>query len=199
VNEARLRFVYSSKLTKKIIMKHLLALISIALILNCTKTEQIEIVKEFDGPVINKAVSVVHPIGDNSVTGIVNFERTDEGTKVDVQVTGLTEGQHGFHIHQYGDCTAPDGTSAGGHFNPDDMNHSSRESEKRHMGDMGNLMSEGENQTATLSYIDKTIYLEQILGRGIIIHAGEDDLTSQPSGAAGARIACGVIGISKDS
>lgn len=177
-------------------MKNLLVLTILTLFVNCTKTEQIEIVKEFNGPEINRAVSVIHPVGDNSVSGIVNFERTDEGTEVVAQITGLSKGNHGFHIHQYGDCTAPDGTSAGGHFNPEEMQHSSPTAEMRHVGDMGNLMSDGETQTATLNYIDDNISLEEIIGRGIIIHAGEDDFTSQPSGAAGSRIACGVIGVS---
>jgi len=179
-------------------MKNLLTILTLTLIFNCTKTERVEVIKEFDGPKIDKAVAVVHPLGDNDISGVVNFGRTEAGTKIVVQLTGLSKGSHGFHIHQYGDCSAPDGTSVGGHFNPDNMQHNSRDAEKRHVGDMGNLESEGEEYTTTLSYVDNHIYLEEIIGRGIIIHAGEDDLTSQPSGAAGNRVACGVIGVSSN-
>ncbi|XWN37236.1 MAG: superoxide dismutase family protein [Balneola sp.] len=176
-------------------MKNIFSILSLILILNCTKTERIEVVKEFDGPQIQKAVAVIHSVGDNQVSGTVNFGKTETGTKITAQITGLSEGEHGFHIHQYGDCSASDATSAGGHFDPDDMKHNSRDAEKRHVGDMGNLVSEGKEFTTTLSYTDNNIFLEEVIGRGIIIHAGQDDLTSQPSGDAGARIACGVIGI----
>lgn len=178
-------------------MKNIFSILSLILILNCTKTERIEVVKEFDGPQIQKAVAVIHSVGDNQVSGTVNFGKTETGTKITAQITGLSEGEHGFHIHQYGDCSAADASSAGGHFDPDDMKHNSRDAEIRHVGDMGNLVSEGMEFTTTLSYTDNNIFLEEIIGRGIIIHAGKDDLTSQPSGDAGPRIACGVIGIAQ--
>lgn len=179
-------------------MKNILALIFLSLFINCTKTEQVEIIKEFDGPKIDKAIAILHPIGDSNVTGIVTFERAENGSSISAEINGLTAGNHGFHIHQYGDCTAPDGTSAGGHFNPEKMEHSARDAQKRHVGDMGNIESAGKTSITTLNYVDSHIYLEEILGRGVIIHAGEDDLTSQPSGAAGSRIACGVIGIANN-
>ena len=179
-------------------MKNLFTFLAFTLLLSCTKTERIEVVKEFDGPQIEKAIAVISPIGENSISGTVHFDKTETGTKITADITGLSEGEHGFHIHQFGDCSAPDGTSAGGHFDPDDMQHNSRDAEKRHVGDMGNLVSEGEEFTTTLSYTDNNIFLEEVIGRGIIIHAGQDDLTSQPSGDAAARIACGVIGIAQN-
>ena len=179
-------------------MKNLLTFLAFFLILSCSKTEHIGVFKEFDGPQIQKAVAVMHPLGENKISGTVSFVKTEFGTKITAQILGLTEGEHGFHIHQYGDCSAPNGTSAGGHFDPDSMEHSSRDAEKRHVGDMGNIVSKGEEIATTLYYTDNHIYIEEIIGRGIIIHAGEDDLTSQPSGDAGARIACGVIGVAKN-
>lgn len=179
-------------------MKNLLLLLSISLLMNCTKTEEVEMVKEFNGPKVEKAVAVLHPIGDSNVTGMVTFKRAENGSSISAEINGLSAGNHGFHIHQYGDCSAPDGTSAGGHFNPEGMEHSARDAEKRHVGDMGNIESEGEKTITTLNYVDSNISLEEIVGRGVIIHAGEDDLTSQPSGAAGSRIACGVIGIAQN-
>lgn len=148
------------------------------------------------GQSFNKAVAVVNPIGESEVRGTVKFETSEDGVSVTAVLSGLEEGNHGFHIHQYGDCTAPDGTSAGGHFNPGGNEHNSPEAINRHMGDMGNIIA-NPNGEASLYYIDGAITIDQIIGRGIIVHAGEDDLSSQPSGAAGSRIACGVIGVAE--
>lgn len=138
----------------------------------------------------------VYPLSDGLARGYVTFTQKKEGVLVEAEFSGLSEGKHGFHIHEFGNCSATDGTSAGGHYNPFGNRHSSRDSEDRHMGDMGNLIGDKDG-VASLSYLDTTIELSKITGRGIVIHAGEDDLNSQPSGAAGPRIACGVIGISK--
>jgi len=147
----------------------------------------------------NKAVCVLHPTEGNNVKGVVTFTRTDTGIKIVADVEGLTEGKHGFHIHQYGDCSKPDGTSAGGHFNPEDKKHGAPTDTERHVGDLGNLDA-GADGRAHYERVDNVITFSgehSIIGRGIIVHAGEDDLTSQPTGAAGARVACGVIGIAK--
>ena len=171
--------------------RNLIFLLTI-LILGCAQPEETELY--FDGPNFTKAVSVVAPVGESGVTGTVHFEQMETGVSVTADLTGLEQGLHGFHIHQFGDCTAEDGTSAGGHFNPAEKEHSSPEAENRHMGDMGNIEAD-ETGHAFISYIDNNISIDMIIGRGIIVHAGEDDLTSQPSGAAGPRLACGVIGI----
>jgi len=150
---------------------------------------------------ISKAVCVLHPTEGNDVKGTVTFTKSGDGVKVVADVEGLTPGKHGFHIHQYGDCSAPDGTSAGGHFNPEGVDHGGPEANVRHVGDMGNLEA-GNDGKAHLEYTDNMLSLtgkHSIVGRGIIVHAGEDDLTSQPTGAAGARVACGVIGIGNSS
>lgn len=145
----------------------------------------------------SKAVAHIHAREDGEPLGSVTFEKTDGGVNVNAQLTGLEEGKHGFHIHQYGDCTAEDLTSAGGHYNPYNMQHGAPTDSLRHMGDMGNLpVASGGN--GTLEYLDTVIELNgsnSIIGRAIIIHSGADDLASQPSGAAGERIACGVIGV----
>lgn len=144
-----------------------------------------------------KAVAQIHAKDDGKVLGSVTFEQTDEGVNVNARLSGLEQGKHGFHIHQYGDCTAADLTSAGGHFDPYSMQHSAPTDSLRHMGDMGNLPV-GADGNGTLEYLDTVIELNganSIIGRAIIIHSGADDLSSQPSGAAGERVACGVIGI----
>jgi len=148
---------------------------------------------------IEKAVCVLHPTEGNDVTGVVTFTKTDSGIHVVADLQGLTEGKHGFHIHEYGDCSSPDGKSAGGHFNPDGKDHGAPTSADRHVGDLGNITA-GADGTAHLELTDTLLAFEgphSIIGRGIIVHAGEDDFVTQPTGNAGARVACGVIGIAK--
>jgi Cu-Zn family superoxide dismutase len=178
-------------------MKRLIPVLSLIFFLACTKTERVEVIKEFDTPAIEKAIAVINPVGNSKVSGTVSFMKTENGSTISAQIKGLSKGKHGFHIHQFGDCSATDGTSAGGHFNPDNNEHDAPEDATKHVGDMGNLVSEGEEFTTNLTLNSTSIFIEQVIGRGIIIHAGEDDLMSQPSGDAGARIACGVIGISE--
>ncbi len=148
-------------------------------------------------PEINKAVCVLHPTEGNNVSGTVTFTSSGSGVKVVADLQGLAPGKHGFHIHQYGDCSAPDGTSAGGHFNPEGVNHGGPDADVRHVGDLGNVEADADGN-AHLELEDQMLSFSgphSIIGRGIIVHAGEDDLTSQPTGDAGARVACGVIGI----
>lgn len=148
---------------------------------------------------ITKAICVLSPTEGNKVHGIVTFTATDGGVKIVADVEGLTEGKHGFHVHQYGDISSLDGKSAGGHFNPEGEKHGAPTDMERHVGDLGNLLANSSGK-AHYERIDKEIRLEgahSIIGRAIIVHAGEDDLVSQPTGAAGARAAYGVIGIAK--
>ncbi len=152
-----------------------------------------------ESDVIRKAVCVLHPTEGNDVKGIIIFTDTGSGVKVEADLTGLTPGKHGFHVHQLGDCSAPDGTSAGGHFNPENTPHAGPGAAIRHVGDLGNIEADADGN-AHYEREDKMISLNgehSIIGRGIIVHAGEDDLMSQPTGAAGARVSCGVIGIAK--
>jgi superoxide dismutase, Cu-Zn family len=146
-----------------------------------------------DKPV--RAVAHLRPTEGNRVWGIVTFTPVANGVRVSADVLGLTPGKHGFHIHEKGDCSAPDATSAGGHFNPTGMPHGGPHSDVRHVGDFGNLVAD-ENGRAKATFIDKHIQLDgphSIIGRSVIVHAKEDDLKSQPSGDAGGRVACGVI------
>ncbi len=148
---------------------------------------------------IIKAVCVLQPTQGNTVTGTIIFTKTDGGVKVVADLQGLSKGKHGIHIHECGDCTAADGTSAGGHFNPMSKSHGAPTDAVRHAGDMGNIEAD-ESGKAHLEYTDNTISLEgesSIIGRSVIIHKNEDDLKTQPTGNAGPRVACGVIGIGK--
>jgi Cu-Zn family superoxide dismutase len=150
-------------------------------------------------PEITKAVAELHGTKGNDVSGIVTFTKEADGIRVVADITGLKPGKHGFHIHEYGDCTAEDGTSAGGHFNPENVQHGSPTDSIRHVGDLGNIEA-GQDGKAHFEMTDALLSFSgshSIIGRGVIVHGGEDDLTSQPSGNAGPRVACGVIGIAK--
>jgi superoxide dismutase, Cu-Zn family len=146
-----------------------------------------------------KAIALLSPAQDKSVKGVVTFTQTEKGVKVYAHLEGLTPGKHGFHIHEFGDCSSPDLTSAGGHFNPTKMNHGAPTDEMRHSGDLGNIVAD-EKGMAILEWVDPMMQLSgpnSIIGHAVIVHAKEDDLKTQPTGNAGAREACGVIGIAK--
>ena len=148
---------------------------------------------------ITKAICVLHPTKGNTASGWVTFEVVENGVRVVAEISGLAPGKHGFHIHEFGDCSADNGTSAGGHYNPMGMQHSMPMSDKRHVGDLGNIEA-NKNGVAKLDYVDPMLKLGgamSILGRGMIVHEKEDDLKTQPTGDAGSRLACGVIGVAK--
>jgi Cu-Zn family superoxide dismutase len=185
------------KMKIKIKIKSLIAIIQIlfifAFLAGCSKADDTDM-KQSN---INQAVAVIHPTAGNHVHGVVKFIKKINGIEVIANVEGLEPGLHGFHVHEWGDCSADDATSAGGHFNPDGKPHAGPNDENRHVGDLGNLEAD-ENGIAHYQHLDNLLAFSgkhSIIGRSVIIHAGADDLTSQPSGSAGARIACGVIGI----
>jgi len=146
---------------------------------------------------VKQAVAVIQPTAGNDVRGAVYFERVDEGVRVSGTVRGLSPGKHGFHIHEYGDLSKTDGTSAGGHYAPKGHEHGAPDDQQRHIGDLGNIEA-NQNGVAEFSFVDDRIQLMgpfTILGRGLIIHKNADDLTSQPTGNAGPRVAMAVIGV----
>jgi superoxide dismutase, Cu-Zn family len=150
------------------------------------------------GDVIN-AIAVLHPTAGNSVTGSVSFSKSGDEIKVVADITGLTPGKHGFHIHEFGDCSSTDGNSAGGHFNPTHKAHGAPDGSDRHAGDLGNIEADASGK-AHLEWSDKVMKLsgvDSIIGHAVIVHAKADDLKTQPTGDAGARLACGVIGVAK--
>lgn len=152
-----------------------------------------------------KAVAVLR--GDAGVSGVVNFEQPSENapTTVSYEIAGNSpNAQRGFHIHEFGDNTNGC-TSAGPHFNPFGKSHGGPDSEVRHVGDLGNIATDGSG-VAKGSKTDSLIKLlgpDSILGRTVVVHAGQDDLgkggneESLKTGNAGGRPACGVIGIGK--
>jgi Cu-Zn family superoxide dismutase len=147
------------------------------------------------------AVATLAPTKGSSVSGTVNFTQKGEVMLVEAQVKGLTPGLHGFHIHERGNCTAPDASSAGGHFNPGGAKHNAPSAENRHAGDLGNLQADA-GGTAVYRAEIRGITLDagerSIIGRAVIVHEKADDYTTQPTGNAGARVACGLISKSAD-
>jgi superoxide dismutase, Cu-Zn family len=134
----------------------------------------------------------------SDVMGVVYFEEKGDVVHVTGHIKGLEpNSKHGFHIHQYGDETKDDGTSAGGHFNPHSKPHAGPDAAAHHAGDLGNVVAD-ENGEVKIDIEAKWLQIDAgphaVLGRAVVIHAGPDDLTSQPSGAAGPRIGVGVVG-----
>ena len=143
--------------------------------------------------------------GESGVTGEVTFTQEPGGVRVVATVTGLTPGDHGFHVHSGMSCEAAptpesDGKAvpagaAGGHFAGTDSTHAAPDAAMRHDGDLGNLTADASG-AATYDRLDPRLSLSgdrSIAGRAVIVHADKDDLTSQPSGKAGARLACGLV------
>ncbi len=148
---------------------------------------------------VKEALAVMNPTQGSKVHGAVSFAKDGKGVRIIANIEGLSPGLHAFHIHEFGNCSSPDANSAGGHFNPTDMPHAGPKAEKRHVGDLGNLEAD-KNGLARLEVTDYVISLEgpkSIIGRSIIVHSQADDFKTQPTGGAGARVACGVIGIAK--
>lgn len=141
------------------------------------------------------AVAVLAPAANGKVKGQVTFLEETEGIRVTANIEGLTPGPHGFHIHEKGDCSAADFSSAGGHFNPGNMKHGSPTDPEHHVGDFGNIEANPEG-VARFERVFHWLTFKgtnSILNKAVVVHAKADDLTSQPSGDAGGRIACGVI------
>ncbi len=148
---------------------------------------------------VTKAIAALHPTEGNKVHGLVTFTRDGDKVKVVADFEGLAPGKHGFHIHEWGDCSSKDGAAAGGHYNPASKPHGAPDSAQRHVGDLGNI-DVGQDGKAHIEHSDSVLKLDgpaSIVGRGVIVHAKADDLKTQPTGDAGGRLACGVIGVAK--
>ena len=146
-----------------------------------------------------KATVKLAATANNTPRGEVTFTTEAGGVHVVGSFSGLVYGEHGFHIHEKGDCSAPDGSSAGGHFNPSTHPHAARDAATRHVGDLGNLKADPYG-LARVDFVDTQISLsgaDSIIGKAVIIHEKADDFTTQPTGNAGARQACGVIEAAK--
>lgn len=147
-----------------------------------------------------QAVAEVKPASGSQVTGTVTFTEESGGVEIAVDVRGLPPGDHGFHLHEVGDCSAPDAKSAGDHFNPDKHPHGGPDATQHHAGDLGNLTA-GPDGTVKETRKAKGLTVAEgrtsVVNRAVVIHEKADDLKSQPAGNAGARIACGAVQLKK--
>ena len=150
---------------------------------------------------LTSAVAVLQPTAGSNVAGVLRFRERDGKVVISGQVTGLgADARHAIHIHEFGDASAADGTAAGDHYNPEGHPHAGLDSAERHAGDLGNLLADAAGSCRVEISVDNLSIAgarNPLLGRSVVIHAKADDLTSQPSGNAGPRIAVGVIGIAK--
>jgi superoxide dismutase, Cu-Zn family len=145
------------------------------------------------------ASAMLSPTQGNQVAGEVTFKVVDGAVHVTGTITGLKpNSEHGFHIHEFGDCSAPDGSSAGGHFNPAKSEHGQVSADPHHGGDMPNLKADADGKAMIDAPVSTNVTIGKgdgfdILNHAVIVHADPDDYTTQPTGNAGGRLACGVI------
>jgi len=145
------------------------------------------------------AIAVIAPIAGFTGAGTVKFNEEAQGLHVVADVTGFHPGKHGIHIHEYGDLSAVDLSGLGSHFNPTGQEHGAPGDHPHHAGDLGNLII-GDDGQGHLDEVVPGLSLSgptSVIGRSVVIHENEDDLTSQPAGNSGKRIAAAVIGIAK--
>jgi len=141
-----------------------------------------------EGKVVSKSGSSLH--------GWVSFTEEPGGALVWLEVEDAPPGWHAVHVHEVGDCSSEDGKSAGGHFNPMGVAHGAPHAAVHHAGDLGNMFVDEDGNGLHVLFAPGLTVAEgdhSVVGRAIIIHAGADDLVSQPTGAAGGRIGCGEI------
>jgi Cu-Zn family superoxide dismutase len=141
------------------------------------------------------AMAAVTPASGSTARGTVHFQDTPDGVDVQIDLTGVPPGVHGFHVHENENCD-DNGNAAGGHFNPASMPHAAPDAASRHAGDLGNVTAEANGEIHT-RFVTRSITVRpgttSVIGRTVILHANRDDLRSQPSGDSGNPIACGII------
>jgi Cu-Zn family superoxide dismutase len=168
-------------------MRPIIAAVAVVLLAACQTTPT-------EGP---RATAQLQPTKGSKTFGEATFEQVGDKVRVVIFVQGLKPGQeHGLHIHEVGDCSSGDGMSAKGHFNPFGKPHAHSSTPNRHAGDLPSLVANKQgraNVQADIDIITVTPGPASIIGRGLIVHADPDDYKTQPTGNAGARIACGVI------
>ncbi len=139
----------------------------------------------------------LQPTKGNKASGSATFTQVGDKVRLVADVSGLNPGQeHGFHIHEAGDCSSGDGMSTKGHYNPLNKSHAHYSTPERHAGDMPAIKADSSGNAhvdTTLDVITVNPGPTSIVGRGLIVHAGSDDYKTQPTGNAGARVACGII------
>ena len=178
----------------------------------CSKEKTTEVVETPAGTEVTSTETTTTPISTNpspmhrtadvtlqsqdpKVSGTVHFSEEPNGVHVVADVKGVKPGMHGFHLHEKGDCSTPDYKSAGGHFNPGNASHACDPTTPRHAGDFGNV-TVGADGTGHLDATVTSLSFDganSVLGKAVILHAGQDDCKTQPTGNSGDRLACGAV------
>ena len=166
-------------------IRRLLSAIALATLASCASTPAIQ------------AVARLSPTTGNATSGTVQFSQTGRNVAVKGEIRGLKPNtEHGFHVHENGDCSSGDGMSTGGHFNPDGKSHGQHGRDSHHVGDLPSLKADA-NGVASFSFESTSISVgsgaADVVGRGLIVHRDPDDYKTQPTGNAGPRLACAVI------
>jgi Cu-Zn family superoxide dismutase len=147
-------------------------------------------------PLGAEGVAVLESRSGSTTTGEARLVDRGDSVEITLTVAGASPGNHGVHIHMVGDCSAPDASSAGDHFNPDTHQHGAPGVSEHHAGDLGNI-EVGDDGTGTLTLVQPEVTLGEggrsIAGRAVVVHEKADDFQTQPTGDSGGRIACGVI------
>ena len=151
-----------------------------------------------DAPVAAGAAVMLEPTEGNQTRGELRFAAVGDRIEVTGTISGLPgNSTHGFHVHETGDCSAPDGTSAGGHFNPASTDHGRVGQGEHHAGDSDNITADADGNATVQGWLEGATVGDgaetDIVGKAVIVHADEDDYATQPTGDAGDRLACGVI------
>lgn len=173
---------------------HIAAFAAASILAGCTSASDST---SATGAAAGKTVKVsLAPTQGHSAKGELTLASAGTGVRITGTVDGLTPGsEHGFHIHEKGDCSAPDASSAGGHFNPASVPHGNPGVGAHHAGDIRNLVADGSG-SAKVDVIVEGVSIggqNDVLGKAVVVHESPDDYASQPAGNSGARIACGVI------
>jgi Cu-Zn family superoxide dismutase len=143
----------------------------------------------------------MQPTDGNKAHGIVRFTQTGQGLRVQARIEGLTPGTHAYHVHLYGDCSSPDGKSAGPHFNFQGSSKNPPEDINRITGNLGE-MEVGDDGKASTDDVIEMASLQgdySVIGRAVIVHQRANDPNAAPTGDTGPRVACGVIGVGETS
>jgi Cu-Zn family superoxide dismutase len=143
-----------------------------------------------------RAVSIIQAKSGSSIQGSVNFLQSSDKVQVTGTFSGLVpNSEHGIHIHEIGDCSAIDASSAGGHYNPMGTKHGKHDNSTAHAGDMPNLKADQLGNAYYVATLNRFSLLgdQTILGRSVVLHQDRDDYVSQPAGNSGLRIGCGII------
>jgi Cu-Zn family superoxide dismutase len=166
-----------------------LPIAAVALLAGCASTT----------PAPLRAAAVLEARSGSTVTGRVDLSESDGRVHAHVELAGLApNSEHGFHVHEKGDCSAADATSAGGHYNPTGAMHGRAGTSPHHAGDLPSLMADAHGNVRVdlvLAGVTLAPGPTSIVGRSLVVHRDPDDFTTQPAGNSGPRVACGVIAV----